>query len=334
MYSNLNNGMELNINTPNTDVGSFFAHGILTVGAGCVLLAEDADVMGRAGKMTIDAAAGSGASAMGIFCSELDATDSVIKGMANTADIKNSAVRCDQISITCGGLKAKGTSYIFADGRESKSELRGDGLEILSAWSLDDKAVIEAYGANKNAITTSGRTLMPTLGEDYGPKLEYGPDESNVNTVYVLEGEEYAENAYAKISNDKITNALMEHVIAKVGGTTLGIVVSGVKEGERYFISIEKDGEEIGTTENIVSNGTVTAYLRNGNKLEKKVIYTAKLYKYREKEASKSDLVGYLDFDPEEVPVTGDSNNMTLFILLVAAAVAVMALGVKKLVRK
>lgn len=228
MYSNLKDGMELNIKAPNSDNGGFFAHGIAT-GGGSLLLAENADIFGRAGKMDITAANGSGASALGIYCPEIEATDSLVKGMANVADVKTSGqentndtptgiyshndvmsngVRNNQIAIVCGELEAKGNSDIIGDSRGSNSKERGDGIEILDAWSLNDNAVIEGFGARNNAITTGGRTFMPTLGEDYSPKLEYGSDENNTKTVYSLEGEEYANNAYAKISNKNTSHAL------------------------------------------------------------------------------------------------------------------------------
>lgn len=309
MYSNQEDGIELNVNAPNNDDGSYFSYGILSTGTECTLLADDADVRGRAGKMNITAKDG-GATAMGIFCTIIDSNDSVIKGMSNVANISSDLINNNQLAIACNALEAKGNSYIVGDSRESHAERRGDGIEITDEWSLSGNAVIEGFGANNNAITTDGRPLMPALGDGYAPKLEYGSDESHTNTVYVLEGEEYVQNAYAKISNEKITSAKMERVIANVGDNTLGIVVSGVKEGENFYISIEQDGEEIGTTEYITSNGTVTAYLQDGKVLEKGVSYVAKLYRFRDKEASRSDLVGYLKFDASEVPITGDSENI------------------------
>lgn len=113
------------------------------------------------------------------------------------------------------------------------------------------------------------------------------------------EAPEPSSDASVVMIGNESGEVLMEHVDAKAGDNTCEIYISGVKDGERYFIEIDKDDEYIGTTERIVANGAIPAYLNGDIVFEKNIFYTAKLYKFRENEASKSDFVASLGFNAQ-----------------------------------
>ena len=234
MNVNMQDKMELTVNAPKSDKGSYFSHGIETIGPGCTLIVEDAEVNSKAGKVdvTVSRDPGAGLSAMGIYCTIFEAKgNSKIWAEANTVKFNPEIPANEEsMAIACRLLDASGSSYIFADASDFNSKQKGEGIEIQDEWYLADDAVIESYGANENAITTGTSTIIE-LRSGYSPKLEFGPDESDVDVVYTLKGQEYQKNTYAKISNKNTkipvtgdTNNMMLWVV-------LAIMAAGIATG-------------------------------------------------------------------------------------------------------
>lgn len=126
---------------------------------------------------------------------------------------------------------------------------------------------------------------------------------------------------------------MIEHVEAEVGKKEGKVYVSGLLQGNEYFVDVEKDGEVIGTTDpKITANGVATIALTEGT-FEKDVIYTAKLY-----DGTSTDpqiLLYELKFDAEEVnPKTADNSNTAFWIIIAAAAVVSITVAGKKFAKR
>ena len=148
----------------------------------------------------------------------------------------------------------------------------------------------EDLGTTDGKITENGWAEV-YLGENLLEKdVEYTAE------LYKMITGSQSEKVY-ELLFDAEEVALMEHVEAYSGRDTAYIYVSGIDEDEEYFIDIVLDDETIGTTEKIVKDGKVMAYLSD-SVFETGVFYEAQLYKMIT--GSMSVKVGSLTFNALE----------------------------------
>ncbi len=184
----------------------------------------------------------------------------------------------------------------------------------------------EYIGTTENIVSDGAADVYLQDGRTFEPQGKYVAKLSKR-----LEGQDSkSEEVYKLPFNPE--GVVMEHVEAVEGYKEFVIQVSGVKEAQEWFIEIFKDGQMVGQTENIVTNGPQTAYMTE-EALQAGVLYEAQLFA---KDGSQSEYIYSLTFDAKAgtVPKTGDAGNTALWIVIAALGIAGLGIAGKKVLQK